>query len=299
MVIVKMTGGLGNQMFQYAAGRSASLRNKTELVLDTSFYDVDSGKQSHEKQVLIKLFPKVKAMQLHSIDQNFLADIQVENNGSIMRGYNYTSSLLGIKPIYKNVTETSFLTYEPDFHKQKATILYLNGDWQSENYFLDYELIIRNDFTFPAIIPASLNYSLLKAIQNTNSVSVHVRRGDYLSSTTHQPTSAAYYTKAIEMMKSKVSNPVFFVFSDDIAWCQHNLDMPNAQYVNHNFGSQSYIDMQLMSRCRHNVIANSSFSWWGAWLNNNPDKNVIAPKMWLEKLNIKANKIVPSKWIII
>lgn len=294
-----MTGGLGNQMFQYAAGRATSLRTKTDLALDTGFYDVESDKQAHEKNVLINLFPRIRAMQLPYIDQVFLADIQTESKGIIVRSYNYASSLLGLKPLYKKVIETKFLNYQPDFHQQNATILHLSSDWQNENYFITYESIIRKDFIFSDLSANSLNYSLIKNIRSSASVSLHVRRGDYLSSATHQPTSAAYYTKAIEMIRSRVDNPTFFVFSDDIAWCQQNLNLSNATYVNHNNGLQSHIDMQLMSNCQHNIIANSSFSWWGAWLNNNSEKMVIAPEMWLEKFNIKANNIIPSTWITI
>jgi hypothetical protein len=298
MVITRITGGLGNQMFQYAAGRAASLRNQTEFMLDTAFYDVAFSKQIHEQQAAINLFPRIKAMSLASVDREFLADMRVESNGFIMRSYNRIGQLFGFKPIYKHIEEKNLLSYQPSFHTENAVILYLGSDWQNEKYFAEYKAVIKNDFTFPGL-DDSINSSILGDIQQTNSVSVHVRRGDYLSSATHQPTSADYYKNAVEMMTKKVSNPTYFIFSDDINWCKENLNLPMAQYISHNTGVRSYIDMQLMSYCKHNIIANSSFSWWGAWLNNNSDKVIIAPEIWLQKFDIKSKELIPNDWITI
>ncbi|RYE17794.1 MAG: alpha-1,2-fucosyltransferase, partial [Sphingobacteriaceae bacterium] len=155
---------------------------------------------------------------------------------------------------------------------------------------------IRSDFNFPNLT-SDTNIKLLTRIQNTDSVSIHIRRGDYLSSAIHLPTSLSYYEKAIAVINSKVTKPDFFIFSDDIEWCKSQLNIQNATYINHNIGKQSFIDMQLMSNCKHNIIANSSFSWWGAWLNKNERKITISPEIWLEKINIRAENIVPDSYI--
>jgi hypothetical protein len=299
MVIIRMTGGLGNQMFQYAAGRAASLQNDSSLVLDTYFYGIKEGKVAHEKELALNVFPEIEKQKLTSINNQISIDIHAAGHSRIQRAYNRIRRYIGLQPTYKKFEEQQLLTYEPAFHKQKANTLYLAGDWQNELYFNSYREIIRKDFTFPTLALNSINGQLLSTITTHNAVSIHVRRGDYISSATHMPTSEDYYKQAVAFILNKVSNPVFFVFSDDIEWCKKNLNLPNSYFISHNTGGDSYIDMQLMSNCKHNIIANSSFSWWGAWLNNKPEKIIIAPKIWLKKLNVESSNVIPSSWVII
>jgi hypothetical protein len=176
------------------------------------------------------------------------------------------------------------------------------GYWQSSKYFSDYEKEIREDFQFIKPLDRK-NLSVLKKIEKTSSASIHIRRGDYVSNSkinkVHGTCSITYYRKAINHLKRKFPNSAFFVFSDDPNWVKENIKINNATYVDWNQGKNSYKDMQLMSRCKHNIIANSSFSWWGAWLNCNPKKIIIAPKIWFNDpiAQEKSKELIPKTWI--
>lgn len=197
------------------------------------------------------------------------------------------------------------LVVEPHFHywsgiREVSHNAYLAGHWQSEKYFSDASETIRSDFTFRHPLTKQ-NAELAGRIGQTMAVSLHVRRGDYVSDTkanaAHGLCSLEYYRAAVLLMAEHVECPEFFVFSDDIAWVKANLkiDFPS-RYLDHNQGAESYNDMRLMSLCRHHIIANSSFSWWGAWLNPNPDKLVIAPKKWFAYDSNVAD-LFPAGWV--
>jgi hypothetical protein len=177
---------------------------------------------------------------------------------------------------------------------------YLMGNWQSEIFFRDIADTIRSDFTFK--VPMSKqNAELADMIASINAISLHVRRGDIASNPTslavHGLCSLEYYRQAIELVSSKTLNPEFVIFSDDMDWVRKNLNISfPCHYINANKGSESYNDMRLMSFCNHHIVANSSFSWWGAWLGTGEQKIVIAPKKWFAK-NYDSSSIVPSSWI--
>ena len=177
----------------------------------------------------------------------------------------------------------------------------MDGFWQSDKYFLKYESEIRKDFSFPSFTDR-VNINLLSEIINSNSVSIHIRRGDYIQMNSaiesHPLCSIKYYQSAISKIKEIIEKPKFYFFSDDIEWVKNQFfSVENAIFVNHNKGKDSYKDMQLMANCKHNIIANSSFSWWGAWLNPNPKKIVIAPKNWFKDTSIDTSDLIPSTWI--
>jgi len=194
---------------------------------------------------------------------------------------------------------------EPHFHywpeiNKAPRDCYLAGYWQSEKYFQDAEPIIREDFTFK-IPMASRNEQIAEKIAQANAISLHVRRGDYVNNphtkATHGICSPDYYRDAIGYMAKQIENPHFFIFSDDMPWVrsQMKLDFP-CYYIEHNSGAESYNDMRLMSMCQHHIIANSSFSWWGAWLNPYPNKIVIAPRKWFAN-NSDTDDLIPPGWI--
>ena len=145
------------------------------------------------------------------------------------------------------------------------------------------------------------NKEVLEKIKSTEAVAVHFRRGDYTKKRVadkYGSCSVEYYKNAVEYIAEKYPNPEIFFFSDDIEWVKENLKFPyNCSYVANNTGDKSFEDLRLMSCCKHNVIANSSFSWWGAWLNNNKDKIVVAPKKWLQDSSFAQDDIVPKAWI--
>lgn len=292
MIIVDVLGGLGNQMFQYAMARAVAERLNQPLLVDISGF----GKyQLHNGFELMRVFSK----------QQEVASLE-----SVRKVLDWQSL-----PVVKRLMLRPELTFlrnehyivEPHFQywngiKKTPKNSYITGYWQSEKYFISIESVIRNDFTFKSPM-SNDNQKVSIEIEQCNSVSLHVRRGDYISSSsnvaTHGLCSLDYYEKAIKHITERVINPKLFIFSDDIEWVKSNLniDYP-CHYVDHNHESESYNDMRLMSLCQHNIIANSSFSWWGAWLNDNHEKVVIAPKRWF-KNQTDTQDLIPSNWILI
>ncbi len=179
--------------------------------------------------------------------------------------------------------------------------MYLQGYWQSEKYFKDIEKIIRDDFTFSEE-PDYQNKQMADTIKCCEAVSLHVRRGDYVSNpvTTeyHGICSEDYYRRAVREVERYCKNPQFFVFSDDPSWAKENLETGYpTTIIDFNGSEKDYEDLRLMSLCQHHIIANSSFSWWGAWLSWNPQKIVIAPKKWFNRPEINTQDLIPESWI--
>ncbi len=178
--------------------------------------------------------------------------------------------------------------------------LYLSGFWQSEKYFSTIAPVISSHFT-PGKQLDEVNDHLQKKMQSESSVAVHVRRGDYSSATAYNSffglLPMEYYEKSIARMQQELKDPQFYFFSDDPTWCKQNFPSINAIFISHNHGEEAYKDLLLMSSCRNNIIANSTFSWWGAWLNTYIDKKVIAPAQWF-RLNYqtKTEPVYPSRF---
>ncbi len=199
------------------------------------------------------------------------------------------------------IRERSF-RFDPKILKLKRDV-HLHGYWQSEKYFRDIRETILEDFTFTPPLN-SRNQKILEKIKKTNSVSVHVRRGDYvMDPKTHEFHGVCgpdYYQKAVKVVSKKVENPTFYFFSDDIRWVEKNLKTKvENTYVDWNTGEKSFVDMQLMSSCKHHILANSSFSWWGAWLNRNKDKMVVAPKQWFQDPSMDTRDLIPEGWLTV
>ena len=163
------------------------------------------------------------------------------------------------------------------------------------------ENVIKNDFTVKSKLNGK-NKELLQKIKKSNSIAIHIRRGDYVTNSivnkVHGTCGIDYYNNAVNLMIRKINDPVFFIFSDDIKWTKDNIktDFPTI-YVSHNGPNKGYEDMRLMTQCKHFIIANSSFCWWGAWLSRNKKKIVIAPKRWFKVEGKNSSDIVPEKWI--
>jgi hypothetical protein len=200
-----------------------------------------------------------------------------------------------IRPARTQLRERSF-SFDPRvLSAPDGTVL--NGYWQSEAYFSDIRAQILDDFQF-IDPPDSANEDMASCIRESTAVSLHVRRGDYVTNQRHGTKPIDYYASALGMMSARVCEPHFFVFSDDPSWCKQNLhiDYPTI-YVDHNNADTGYKDLGLMSQCQHHIIANSSFSWWGAWLNRNPDKIVVAPEQWFADPSIDTDDLYPADWI--
>lgn len=287
MIVVRLKGGLGNQMFQYALGRVLSIKNSTSLKLDASFYSMSFNgvtKRAYDLDVF-----------------NIHASITNTNDVPILHKNIHNKFVYKIISILKkffdmNGVEKSF-KFDMDILNIKSDI-YLEGYWQSYKYFIDYEEIIRKDFTLKSF-PALNMQEMANEIESMNSVSVHVRRGDYVGNNMHDVVSESYYKKGIEYISNKVNIDKIYVFSDDIEWCKDNLkfDYP-VVFVGEEFtGVKDEGHVYLMSKCKHFIIANSSFSWWGAWLSTNHDKIVVCPKQWFGDASIDTSDLIPDNWI--
>jgi hypothetical protein len=294
MIIVKLTGGLGNQMFQYAAARRLAHANQTEVKIDTRWFKTGGTSD----------FPREYALDVFSFTQFFASEREI---AAITKSWKkipafFLRRVVHIEPPLS--LQSHFI--EPHFHFDERVLrlrgdVYLDGYWQSEKYFRDVREIILQDFTIKPE-PDARNRKLLDRIDGVEAASLHVRRGDYVASPAtnkvHGTCSLDYYRHAVREIASRVSNPVFFVFSDDAAWAREHLtmDAPSV-FVDHNGPEKAYEDMRLMTRCRHHIIANSSFSWWGAWLCRHPGKIVIAPRKWFNAGDINTKDIIPDQWI--
>jgi len=231
MITIKLMGGLGNQMFQYAFGFALAKRKKTNLLLDISFFNEKNS----------------ATPRIFELDQLCITQMNI-----------------GKKP---------FLTQIPKIgHRLKPFLNYYEDYFQSEKYFADCKEEIRKEFQFKENLQ----------IPDGETVAIHIRRGDYVKfADIHLVCTPIYYEKAITYIQNKVENPIFYVFSEDLEWVGQNINIPSDSiFVDYNPNMPSSHDMQFMSLCKHQIISNSSYSWWAAWLNQNPDKIVVAPDKW-------------------
>lgn len=201
--------------------------------------------------------------------------------------------------ILKYVRASSFkYNYSPSVLSKRGNVIYKQA-WTSYKYFCEVEEEIRESFTFPAL--DFRNLELLKMINDCESVAVHVRRGDYIGSSSHVGLCGEeYFKNAISYILIKLKAPTFFIFSDDIDWSKKHLSIDRVFYIDWNKGGESYRDMQLMSLCEHNVISHSSFSFWSAYLNDNPDKIVVAPERWANpESGVELNDMNMPEWVVL
>jgi len=280
MILVKLKGGLGNQMFQYAFGRNLAFKNKTSLVLDISSYKRDKLR-NYELGVFnisAHVIDKTDTKLLRGLDkyQKFLSKLGIGHKYIIQKNKYFDRRLLNLKD---NIC--------------------LDGYWQCEDYFKDIRKILLKEFTVQSK-PNKKNRLLLEKIKNSNSVAVHVRRTDYISNPKvnkrHGVCSPHYYSNAANRIRNRVKNLLFFIFSDDIEWCKKNLRIDkHIVFVDINNSQKGYEDLRLMKNCQHFIIANSSFSWWGAWLATNKNKIVYVPSYWFKRES--EGDIIPKSWI--
>lgn len=295
MICIQLNGGLGNQMFQYACGRNLAHKHKTELAFDTSYLKIIENRSGFTSRSF--------ALDVFEIPKNEINSEAVRKYKPFLyRILNVLLLKMGGRPIQ---TKKFFVENEFSYNdaiEKTGPDCFLSGYWQSPLYFQDISSIIQNEFQFKKELNQE-NKRWIEKIAVVNAVSLHIRRTDFVSNKSHDihgTCSMEYYKSAVEYIASKVMSPVFFVFSDDIKWASENLEIPyGCHFISGNEGSKSYIDMQLMSQCRHHIIANSSFSWWGAWLNNKQNKLVVAPNQWFldNKLNAQTKDLIPQSWI--
>ncbi len=250
-----------------------------DVALDISNFEGYTLHNGFELTRIFNIAPKIAPTEksFKEIKKNkiefFLAKIGLSNKIIIQRNF-------GCIPPYLNYSKSK----------------YWKGYWQSEKFFSTISKTIRSDFEFPEY--ENNTKKIAESFKQKNTVSLHVRRGDYLTSKLMgNICDIVYYQNAIQIISEKIDNPYYVVFSDDPEWCKENLKINNSTYITNNSGSQSFRDMQLMSECQHNIIANSSFSWWAAWLNKNEDKIVIRPKKWFNDNGMNIDDLTPPNWV--
>jgi hypothetical protein len=283
MIVTKLMGGLGNQMFQYAAGKALAMKHDVPLFIDESFLDIDPG-DAYTK----------RTMELGQLN------VSLKRAGStISRKLQKRSLLRKIFTGSASKVLNEGIGFNRNFFSAGNTV-YLNGFWQSELYFAGIKEILIHEYT-PRYVFSQVNKKYLEKIKKVNSVSIHVRRGDYIklksAGSYHGVTGMDYYTKAINYFESHQSGYQYYVFSDDMTWCRENFSrVKNITFVESD-NEYSSVDLFLMKNCRHNIICNSSYSWWSAWLNENHDKIVVAPKKWFAAPRKNDELIYGKTWI--
>lgn len=280
-------------MFQYSAGRAMAIRNNTVLKLDLSYYQNNPVRRY--------------SLNVFKIDEKIATSREINKfKPPFLNGKSNYFRIVFAKYfpcIFHNfIIEQSF-DFDKSIVDYKNENAYLEGYWQSESYFLDLKDIIKKDFTWK-IDCYGINKHFEDRISESNSVSVHFRRGDYITNRkTNQILGVqplTYYSNAMACMAKIVKEPLFFVFSDDIKWVRSNLNTRfDIIFVDHNSQNGAHNDLQLMSLCKHHIIANSSFSWWAAWLSDNPSKSVIAPIKWFAKQEGSLKSLHPKEWKVI
>lgn len=289
MIIVKLVGGLGNQLFQYAFGRALAEKFQTELKLDTTDLQYSKNRDYALSPFRIKesfaSLEEIKAMGFRR--RSLISKLMIKLRQRVKIG----------KSGYYKEKRYEFDPEDLDLSDH----CYVDGFWQSEKYFIDIEDTIRKEYRFKSL-PDRENQKLLDDIQANDSVSLHIRRGDYI---THQDVNRvfgvctdSYYQSAISEMNRRLKSPHYYVFSDDIPWVQKAFKIESDHTIVTINNSNAHEDLRLMIHCKHNIVANSSFSWWGGWLNPNPDKTVIAPSPWFQTKRNESD-LIPDGWLIL
>lgn len=288
MIISKITGGLGNQLFQYAIGRNMALKNKTDLRLDVSFYD------TQEKRVYLLNNFNIAGDILNEKETGYIKKIQKRYSPS------WFFNKINNKVLLLKENSDKYFQFDPSIIRTSAQKdIYLNGYWQNEKYFNDVRDVLLKEF----VLKDDKNLeekNVFKKINSTNSISIHFRRGDYLTEKKYHALPLSYYKEGLNkiLRETGTENIHLFIFSDDIDWVKKEFktEYPTI-YIDNQDNLTDCEQLIAMSECKHNIIANSSFSWWSAWLNTNKDKKVICPSTWTEPEKNNIDDLFPNNWI--
>ena len=289
MIIINILGGLGNQMFQYAFAYAISQQKESVVKLDIGIFETYDLRK-YELDLFNVSLP---------IGTNEESNVLKYKHESLFEKLLRKLRRKSI-PLSENYYKEAHFNFDKKAYT-RGDNSYFEGYWQSEKYFLKYRENILQEFSLKEELhPKSKNYQ--KKIFSTESVSLHIRRGDYVTNahinSVHGTCSLDYYMSAVKEIENKVSNPHFFIFSDDLVWAKDNLSfIERITLIDLEREIPDHEDMLLMSHCKHNIIANSSFSWWGAWLNKNPKKIVIAPLKWFNETSKNTIELIPETWV--
>jgi len=285
VIITRLSGGLGNQMSQYAAGLRLAVVHQTQLKFDVTLLDARSSATARTFE-----------LDRFSISAQRATPEETE-------------ALLAKRPVVARISrwlDRRAAARERHFHYDPAVARLpdqtcLEGHWQSHRYFADAAERVRQEFSFRSA-PSKRNAEFAREIEAGAAVSLHVRRGDYATDAAtrayHGLCPIDYYRRAAAYVAQRVRDPLFVVFSDDPEWTMANLDLGHDTLVaDHNGPQDGAEDLRLMMLCRHHILANSTFSWWGAWLNPSPDKIVIAPERWFMDRARDTRDLLPAGWL--
>lgn len=288
MVIVKIWEGLGNQLFQYAFARSLELRTGQRVFIDIENRDKhERGARTNRTYQLHHM--RIRQNMYCNVIQKMIARICNTDELAVLLRY-LSDKGISVIQLYEEKT----LEFKPELFHTKG-IVYLEGWFQNESYFAEYRNIIMRELCPKRKIKISTK--IRQIMRERETVSLHIRRGDYKKYGYVLPMS--YYTNAIAYIKERVTKPYFLVFSDEPKWVSQNLILnEDSLIISAEQKLQDYEELFLMSSCKHNIIANSTFSWWAAWLNNHEDKIVIGPEKWFKDNTVNAGiNIMPDDWI--
>jgi hypothetical protein len=304
MIVTRLMGGLGNQMFQYAAGLSLALKLGAELILDTSWFRANRERRCHLPFLNIESRIASRREIEYFVDQPGIVNrlrrwIRSESETDTRRCLGQSNNRKKPSACGKGIYYK-----EPHFHYDKgfqylSGDVYLDGYWQSEKYFQAIAAVIKEQFAVRTP-PDVKNLELVQRIMSCESVGLHLRRGDYVTNPefrrVHGLCDAQYYFQAVKLLLSECERLEFFVFTDDPEWTKRHFQIPSSfVVVDHNGALRDYEDLRLLSLCKHTIMANSTFSWWGAWLNANGSKRVIAPGRWF-RAQMDESDLIPEGW---
>ena len=299
MIIVLLQGGIGNQMFQYAAGRALAIRNNTVLKIDLGFLKDGVLRENVDyRNYGLNNFCIIEDLISEEESDSFIRKCKFFSRLKLSWFNKKTDYRFPLPKIYCQKGHG----YDPEF-VSISNNSYLIGYWQCAKYFAGIEEIIKKDFMFKNL-PDQSNTVLLNRINGCESVAIHIRRGDFKNLPGLGTINPGYYIKAINYLVEKLNNPALFFFSDEMEWVKENFNSIKSDCVkyymeiNNSAGSEAD-DLRLMSNCNHNIIGNSTFGWWGAWLNSNPDKIIIAPeKLFADPaIDKQLQGMIPDNWV--
>ena len=290
MIIVQLNGGLGNQLFQYAFGWALAKKTGQNLKLDNSQY---------AKQSL-----RIYSLENFDLDVGFASEIEIKR--MVGRVPERVLRKICNNNLLWSLVGSPKIIFEQSFESNVDALIhtgdgYFVGYWQSFKYFSDFQRQLRDKLWVNYQVSPILK-QVSKDVERCNSVSLHVRRGDYAKNSeankVHGVCELEYFNRAIDYIEENVKNAKYFIFTDDPVWVgEHLLDSKKMTLVSGDGETTDSDDMYLMSMCHHNIISNSTFSWWGAWLNDSPDKLVVAPENWFVDRSVVTNDLIPSEWV--
>jgi hypothetical protein len=294
VIIINLKGGLGNQMFQFAAAYCLSLKNNTNLVMDTRLmeeYKINPPPRNPPRDFDLDIFGIEKNI---ATNKDLFKVLQFPKSYKIRKLISAVLNIFGILVF----SEKNRLLDKRVIDSKKKN-LYLDGHWQDERYFLNYRNEIINLYHFESLKNLKENINFIKKISSSSSICVNVRRTDFINNPEHNVVDIEYYKKAINRFKKlKGDDLKLFIFSDDLDWCKENFSFFKKTYfVEHNYaGRKFYNYLYLMTNFENFIIPNSSFAWWGAWLSQKKNKTIIAPKKWSGLIAENMYDVVPEDW---